>query len=79
MAGKCGFESQSTQINNLPAYQLAYIPIKMVGAEGFEPPASCSQSKRSSQAELRADKIIQYKIRTRVFRCSREFLTTVFF
>ena len=27
----------------------------MVGVRGFEPPASCSQSKRSSQAELHPD------------------------
>ena len=28
----------------------------MVGATGFEPATSCSQSKRSSQAELRPDR-----------------------
>ena len=28
------------------------LPNSLVGASGFEPPASCSQSKRSSQAEL---------------------------
>ncbi len=29
--------------------------LKMVGATGFEPATSCSQSKCSSQAELRSD------------------------
>jgi hypothetical protein len=28
---------------------------KMVGASGFEPPASCSRSRRASQAALRPD------------------------
>ena len=30
--------------------------LKMVGVDGFEPPTSCSQSRRSSQAELHPDK-----------------------
>src|SRR5690348_18301955 len=37
---------------------------KMVGATGFEPATSCSQSKCSSQAELRSDAWRDYPVKT---------------
>jgi hypothetical protein len=35
---------------------------RMVGASGFEPPASWSRTRRSSQAEPRPDEACQYAI-----------------
>ena len=38
------------------------LPLHMVGVEGFEPPTFWSQTRRSSQAELRPVKHILFKL-----------------
>ena len=60
MVRPAGFEPAANGLENRCSIQLSYGRIKhpKFGATGFEPATSCSQSKRSSQAELRPVKMI---------------------